>query len=261
MEAAQSLHCHDLSLPDRFRRLNQGVVVRCQHRAGTIPQFQVRAADRAGVRLGVEAAIQRVFIFFAAGRTQREALHRRVGTVVGQRLDDRKARATVGAVDERVAVAAVGGIEQLAQTVRADAQVRQDQRRLAAARVAAANLEERVAGGVEVSCLNALDQGAGGLILLDAAQKRLQARGIALDLDHHALGRIVHPPGKIKVGRQSIDKRAKAHSLHRPAHQHARPADACIIDQRALCIAHSKLSAGKRNPLPTAPYCRSKQLE
>ena len=74
---------------------------------------------RAGVGLGVEAAVGRVLVLGAAGGAHGKAGHRGQRPVVGDAAHDREARPAVGAVDERVAVAAVGGVEQLAQAVRA----------------------------------------------------------------------------------------------------------------------------------------------
>ena len=89
------------------------------------PKLQVRAAYRAGVRLGVEASIQGVLVLGPARVAHREVLHGRVGPVVGQALNDAEARAAVGAVGERVEVATVGGVEQLMQAIGAGGYVGQ----------------------------------------------------------------------------------------------------------------------------------------
>src|SRR5262249_38026161 len=83
----------------------------------------------AGVRLRVETAIQRVFVLLDAFRAHHELLHGRVGPVIGQRLDDRKARAAVRAVGERVAMAAVIRIGNVVQAIRANGEVGQSQPR------------------------------------------------------------------------------------------------------------------------------------
>ena len=75
---------------------------------------EVRAADRARDRLGMESAIERILVLAPALGAEREARHAGVRPVVGQRLDQRVARAALRAVDERIAVAAVAGIGELA---------------------------------------------------------------------------------------------------------------------------------------------------
>ena len=63
------------------------------------------AAGRAGDRLRMEAAIRRVMIFYGAGLAQRERPHRRARTIVRDRFDDRKPRAAMRAIGERIAIA------------------------------------------------------------------------------------------------------------------------------------------------------------
>jgi len=62
-----------------------------------------------------------------------ERRHRRLGPVVGNVLDDGKARTAVGAVDERVTIATVAGIEKLAQAIIADGDIWRDGLKLAGA--------------------------------------------------------------------------------------------------------------------------------
>ena len=92
-------------------------------------QHRPRPARGAGVRLRVEAAVARVVVLRAARRAHREARHRRQRAVVGHAADDREARPAVRAVHERVAEAPVGGVEELAQAVRARGHVGADERR------------------------------------------------------------------------------------------------------------------------------------
>ncbi len=65
----------------------------------------------------METAVCRIEIFALAVRTQREGRHAGVVAVVGQRLDQRVARAALGAVDERVAVTPVLRVLQLMAAV------------------------------------------------------------------------------------------------------------------------------------------------
>ncbi len=88
----------------------------------------VRAALKAGIRLGVEAPVERIGVFGGAGGAHGEAVHGGHGAVIGQVADDGEARSAVGAVDEGVVVAPVCGVEELADAVRAGGDVGRDQR-------------------------------------------------------------------------------------------------------------------------------------
>jgi hypothetical protein len=79
----------------------------------------------AGHRLGVEAPIQRIFVFGAAVVTEREIRHGGVWTVVGNVLDDGEARSAIGAVDEGIEVAPVIRIEQFALAIGTDGGIRE----------------------------------------------------------------------------------------------------------------------------------------
>src|SRR5438046_2949869 len=76
-------------------------------------QVCARSARRAGIRLGVEAAVERALVLRAAGAAHLETVHGRERAVVWDAAHDREARPAVGAVDERVAVAPVVGVEEL----------------------------------------------------------------------------------------------------------------------------------------------------
>ncbi len=83
-------------------------------------ELQMRTAHRAGNRLGMKAAVERVFVFTPAIRAQGEIAHRGVGTIVGQGGDQRVARTALSTVDEGIAVAAVGRVVQFGQAVGTD---------------------------------------------------------------------------------------------------------------------------------------------
>src|SRR6476620_3288612 len=111
MKAADPLDSDDLTVEQRSRRLLKWVL------AARFGQPHARAALRACVRLGVETTIARVLVFRPALRAHLEGRHRRAGPVVGHALDDREARAAVGAVDERVAKAPILLVMELGETV------------------------------------------------------------------------------------------------------------------------------------------------
>ena len=93
-----------------------------------LTQLGARPAVRAGVRLGVEAAVAGVLVLGAAGGAHLEPGHRRRRAVVGDGADDREAGTAGGAVDERVAVATVAGVEQLGEAGLAGRRIRRDRR-------------------------------------------------------------------------------------------------------------------------------------
>src|SRR5579863_5864496 len=61
-----------------------------------------RSADRAGIGLRVKPAVGGTFVFFAAGRTQDKLAHRRVRPIVRDVDNNGVARATIGAIGERI---------------------------------------------------------------------------------------------------------------------------------------------------------------
>ncbi len=111
--AADALDGEDRARRQALRRRSDRVagVRDRERRSGGVRQRGPRPADRAGVRLGVEAAVERIVVLRLARGAHLEAGHRRGRPVVGDAAHDREPRAAVRAVDERIAVAAVGGVE------------------------------------------------------------------------------------------------------------------------------------------------------
>ena len=75
--------------------------------AGCPFEPDVRAADRAGVGLGMEPAVERVIVLALAIGAHGKGLHCRQRAVVRNVPDDGKARATIGAIGEGIAIAPV----------------------------------------------------------------------------------------------------------------------------------------------------------
>ncbi len=113
-----------------------------------VHQLKLRAADRAGVGLGVEAAVQRVFVFPLAVGAHLEDAHGGQRPVVGDVLDDGEARAAVGAVGEGIAVAAVALGENFLQAGAAGGDIRRDELVFARLGYAVADFKALVAGGL-----------------------------------------------------------------------------------------------------------------
>ena len=183
----------------------------------TFPQFQPRAANRARVRLGMEAAVVWFVVFGPALWTHRERLHRGVRAVVGQRFDDAEARTAIGAVGERITVAAVLGIEDFAQAIRARGDVRQHQRGLVAADFAGADFKCRAANGVKPRSFEALDETSRRFFGFEPEQEFFQFRTRAFDFNEDPLRGIVDPAGQSEFRGEAEDKRTEADALHRTA--------------------------------------------
>ena len=118
--------------------------------ASSALQVEPRAADEAGVGLGVEAAVARVAVLLGALGAHREVAHRGHRPVVGDVADDGEARAAVRAVDERVAVAAVAGSRSSASALGARGDVGRDERHRALLGARRADREVAEALGLDV---------------------------------------------------------------------------------------------------------------
>ena len=110
------------------------------------PELQMRATIPAGVRLGVEAAIGRIVVFPLAREAHFEGGHGGARAIVGNVVDDREARAAIGAVDEGIAEAAVARVHHLAKTIGADRYIRRNQSFRRGVETAGHDAEVSVAG-------------------------------------------------------------------------------------------------------------------
>src|ERR1017187_4749566 len=87
-------------------------------------ELQMRSTAGASDRLGMKPPIAWIGIFGRAQRTQGEACHRRIGTVIGQALDQGVARAALGAIDEGIAEAPIARVIQFGKAIVAGKVVR-----------------------------------------------------------------------------------------------------------------------------------------
>ena len=242
LEAADALEGDDVTGADFVGGEAEGVVASGEDAALAVPEFELGAAGGAGVGLGVEAAVERVVVFAVAGGAEGEGLHRGVGAVVGERLDDAEAGAAVGATDEGIAVAAVGGVGELAEAVGAGGDVGEDEDGFGAGVVAVADFEFVVAGGVEEGGFEALDDGAGRLVRFEAEEELAEPVGGAFDLEEDALGGIEDPAGEGKLGGEAVDEGPEADALDRPANDgfealvHGRRIDRSLVTFSSLNV-------------------------
>ena len=108
MDTAEALDRHDLTgLQGLARKLDS---VAFNAPAFTVKEKHLRPAVRAAVRLRVIAPVFNIMVFPLAVRTHGKGAHGGPAPVIGHIPDDGKARAAVGAVDERITVTAVVGI-------------------------------------------------------------------------------------------------------------------------------------------------------
>src|ERR1700739_2571763 len=121
---------------------------------------------RAGIRLSVKPAVQRIAIFRFACGTLFEASHGRVWAIVRKFLDYTEPRPAVRAVSKRIAISPVRRIQEFTQAIRTSRDVRKNECCLWPRIVAIPNLEALIAGNVEEGGLEALDDRQGRLLFL-----------------------------------------------------------------------------------------------
>lgn len=161
----------------------------------------------------METAVAGIIIFGPALRAHDEFLHRSVRTIVGERLDDAKAGATIRAVGKRLQITPVIGIENLTQTILAGGNVRQHQSGFGATAFALANFKPSIPKRVEPGSLKALDEAAWRFFLFEP-EKELPKPGLgAFNFDENTLGGIPDPPLQIQFCGKPEDKRTKTNSL------------------------------------------------
>ena len=176
---------------------------------------QLRAADRAGIGLGVIPPAFDVVVFAGAGRAHGERGHRGRGPVVGHVADDGISWPAIGAVDERIPVAPVGGIQQFLATIRADRQVRRHQGIDHVAGDALAD-EERLEGFRlgDIGRLDGGDDGRRGWLPLDRFQKLPVPVARSLGVNEHAGGVVQHPAVNVVVAGKAVDEGPETDTLH-----------------------------------------------
>jgi len=216
--AAQPLDRHDVPGPQQRRRAGDVVLAAREPIGGRVcrgDQAQARPADRAGVRLGVKAAVQRVVVFRLAGRAHGEGAHGGHRPVVGHGFDDGVARPAVGAVGEGVAVAAVGRVQDFRQAVGAGGHVRRDQGCPGVGgAVADGEGRERLAVKGQRCDRHPVDAGQGRRFRPDRPLEGLQGGGRTLHGDVHAGRGIEHPAGQAVAHGQTVDEGPESHALH-----------------------------------------------
>ena len=212
------------------------------------------AAGWAGVRLRVEAAVERVVVFGLALGAHPEARHRRLRAVVGDALDDREARAAVRAVDERVAVAPVGGVGELGQARVARGHVGGDQRVRLAVALGRQDAEAALARGLDALGGNRLDHGEWRRLVLQEEDELADRRLGPLGLDHDAVLVVQDVAGEPELERGAIDERPEPNALDRPGDPDRGPAGAQVAHPTLTQPTRPARGARGRR-LPAPPGC------
>jgi len=125
MITAEAFQRNDLA---RGNRLFEKLIRVSRDGFAVLIEAQARAADMAGVRLGVKAAVERVLILFQAVWTHGENGHGRVFPVVRNIVYNCEARAAVRTVGKRVSVVPVSLSVDVGGAVFAKSDIRRDQR-------------------------------------------------------------------------------------------------------------------------------------
>ena len=213
VEAADAFDGEDLSVGEAADGFLNGVLI--EDGAGWVggDEFDLGAADGAGVGLGMEAAVGRVVVFLPAGGTHGEDGHGGLGAVVGDAAGDGEAGAAVGAVEEGIAEAAVGGVEELAEAVGTGGCVSGDACAGVAGVFAEVDGEAGFAGGGEFGFFDGVDAGEGGLFGAEAVEEAGDLGGGAFDFGEDALGVIGDPAGEGFFLGEAVEKGAVADAL------------------------------------------------
>ena len=119
---AHGLHQKDRAL---FRKTDRFCHSRLFFKPSLLrPYLQLRTAVRACDAFRMASAVRKALVLFLAVLAEREILHGRPLTVIGERLDHRIARPTGGAGRVGVAIVVVLWISHISQTIFADAKIR-----------------------------------------------------------------------------------------------------------------------------------------
>ena len=192
------------------------VPIRCSSAA--FGELEVRPADRACDRLGMETAIERILVLAPALGAELEARHAGVRPVVRQRLDQRVAWPALRAVDERVTVAAVAGIRELAHAVVAREEVRGHGNLRPVGRAALGDEEAAIDRGLPAGDLADRGPRERRGAADDIRREGRHARGRAADHDLDVAAQVAHVSVEQVLVGEPEDERTEADPLHPAGH-------------------------------------------
>jgi len=185
--------------------------------AGERKEGQVRAARRAGDRLGVVAPRGWIPVLGATGGTEGKISHCRLRPVIRDAGDERKTRTAVGAINKGVVITAIVRVEELGEAIVTKVGIRGNRRHLGAVARAGKDLKGALVGQQrQGGALPAVNAGQGGGLCLQGDEKKVESQHIALRRNHHPAPVIEDRAGQTQPRRQLGDKRPKTDPLHQP---------------------------------------------
>ena len=184
----------------------------------TVQEPNPWAARGAGVRLGMEAAVERVVVLASALGAHGERRHGGGRPVVGSVTRNRVARPAARAVGEGVEVAPVGGVEDLRETLRTGRELGRDRDAPRPVVAACDDREVRDRLDADAPLPKLEDAGGGRRLLPDALHEATERRRAAERLDRHARAVVANATADAFLARQPVDPGAEADSLDGSAH-------------------------------------------
>ncbi len=150
--------------------------------------------------------------------------------VVRHGLDDREARAAVGARDEGVAVATIRRVEKLLLALRAERHVGRHRETAPGFCLGRGHLKVGVPLGIHYPRLHRIEARQGRGLGAEAGHEIGQVLWATLDLDAHGPGLVPNPARQVEARGQTVHEGTKADPLHDARH----PNVACLPSIRRL---------------------------
>ena len=223
-----------LRLP--LRRRSWSVVLHARLRV--FPEFnptQLGTALETGIGLRVKPTIAWIGILARAIGAHLKRRHGRLGTIVGQLIDDREARAAIRAVDERIPVAPVARVEQLCKAIVAGGQIGRHQRAFVGIiDLRFADLKRRAILERNLFQLDFLHTRSCWRIHVQLSYKLIDELRFPFGVDEYAIEVVQHPARNEIASRKPVHKRPEPHSLHDTAHAYVK----CINHVAHLDVTH-----------------------
>ena len=174
------------------------------------------AAHGARIGLRVKATVARIVVLALTGGTHREHRHRGQRAVVRNAADDRVARAAVRTVRKGIAVPPIPCRQDLAPTVRTDAEIGRDERRRPRPRRARQDAERPLPAGRDRLPRHRRHQSRTRRIVCERRSKGVECRRRPLRLNADPRAVVQHPAAeRVRLG-ETIDEGTVAHPLHNP---------------------------------------------